>query len=82
MCSVERERPSSPFVKMLRRKPSERSPDRGANGRSASPASYTRRTISLDIPKRGFVDLSDLSKGEVVYSTTGFSNGSGNGVRK
>lgn len=79
--SVERERPSSSFIKILRRNPSERSPNENGsiNGRSASPASHTRRVMSLDIPKRDFVDISDLSKGEVVYSTTRFSNGNGIG---
>lgn len=73
---------------MLRRNPSERSPNGSingwsaspVNGRSASPASHTRRAMSLDIPKRDFVDISNLSKGEVVYSTTRFSNGNGNSV--
>lgn len=72
---------------MLRRNPSERFPNGGINGwsaspngRSASPVSHMRRAMSLDIPKRDFVDISNLSKGEVVYSTTGFSNGNGNSV--
>lgn len=70
---------------MLRRNPSERSPNGSlngwsaspVNGRSASPVSHIRRAMSLDIPKRDFVDI---SKGEVVYSTTRFSNGNGNSV--
>ncbi|KAH8148457.1 uncharacterized protein LAJ45_07559 [Morchella importuna] len=66
---LERERPSSPFIQSLRRRPSERSP----NGRSVSPAGSThaRRTMSLDIPKRDFVDLTDLvDKGEETYTST------------
>lgn len=65
---------------MLRHSPSERSPNGSINGKPSSPASHTRRAVSLDIPKRDFVDISDLSKGDVVYSTTKFSNGNGNGV--
>lgn len=80
--SLERERPSSPFIKMLQRKPSGRSPNGSINGRSASPATHTRRAMSLDIPRRDFVNISDLSKGEVVYTTTRLSNGNSNSVRK
>lgn len=65
---------------MIRRNPPENSPNGSVNGRSASPASHIRRAMSLDTPKRDFVDISDISKREVVYSTTRFDNGNGNGV--